>query len=94
LVFAGGLTGVQARLRTEGATVLAQRDIDEHFRSVFIAHRGAGLDPSRTWRARRRWPAAGTVDTEKMQEIFTTPQYADYHWVGSPELDERSGGAA
>jgi phosphonate transport system substrate-binding protein len=45
LVFYGGLTGVQARLRTEGARVLAQRDIDERFRSVFIAHRDAGLEP-------------------------------------------------
>ncbi len=45
VVFYGGLTGVQARLRTEGAAVLAQRDIDERFRSVVIAHRDAGLEP-------------------------------------------------
>lgn len=160
LVFYGGLTGVQARLRTEGATVLAQRDIDEHFRSVFIAHSDAGLDPVehveglstladtrftfgsesstsgrlmpsyfldeagidpdtdfngdpgfsgshdltidlvesgsyqagalnlQVWEARTE---AGTVDTEKVQEIFTTPEYADYHWVGSPELDMQFG---
>jgi phosphonate transport system substrate-binding protein len=31
------------------------------------------------------------VDTEKVQEIFTTPEYADYHWIGSPELDGRLG---
>ena len=43
LVFYGGLTGVQARLTTPGARVLAQRDIDEHFTSVFVAHRDAGL---------------------------------------------------
>ncbi|GGG63841.1 hypothetical protein GCM10011374_29170 [Kocuria dechangensis] len=45
LVFYGGLARVQARLRTEGASVLAQRDIDERFRSVFIAHRDAGMEP-------------------------------------------------
>lgn len=160
LVFYGGLTGVQARLRAEGATVLAQRDIDEHFRSVFIANTGAGLEPIRdvaglaalagsrftfgsesstsgrlmpsyflneagvdpaadfdgepgfsgshdltidlvesgsyeagvlneqVWKARTE---AGTVDTGKVQEIFTTPEYADYHWIGSPGLDSRLG---
>ncbi|MEX5303932.1 putative selenate ABC transporter substrate-binding protein [Kocuria sabuli] len=160
LVFYGGLTGVQARLRTEGASVLAQRDIDERFRSVFIAHRDAGLEPiddvaglselagtrftfgsesstsgrlmpayfldqagidpaadfagepgfsgshdltidlveagsyevgalnQQVWQART---AAGSVDTDTVQEIFMTPEYADYHWVGAPGLDERFG---
>jgi phosphonate transport system substrate-binding protein len=160
LVFYGGLTGVQARLRTEGATVLAQRDIDLRFRSVFIANSDAGLKPvedvaglstladtrftfgSESSTSGRLMPsyslaeagvdpaadfdgdpgfsgshdltidlvesgsyqagalnlqvwegrtAAGTVDTGKVEEIFTTPEYADYHWVGSPELDERFG---
>ena len=45
LVWFGGLTGVQARLQTPGAKVLAQRDIDEKFRSVFIANRQSGLQP-------------------------------------------------
>lgn len=160
LVFYGGLTGVQARLRTEGAQVLAQRDIDEHFRSVFIAHADAGIEPiedvaglsalagtrftfgsesstsgrlmpasflseasvdpasdfegepgfsgshdltidvvesgsyeagalnEQVWEARLQ---AGTVDTEKVRAVFTTPEYADYHWIGSPGLDERLG---
>lgn len=160
LVFYGGLTGVQARLRTEGASVLAQRDIDERFRSVFIAHRDAGLEPiddlaglsglegsrftfgsesstsgrlmpayfldqagidpaadfagapgfsgshdvtidlveagsyetgalnQQVWQARTE---AGTVDTDTVQVIFTSPEYADYHWVGAPGLDERFG---
>jgi len=38
LVWFGGLTGVQARLQKPGAQVLAQRDIDLHFQSVFIAN--------------------------------------------------------
>ena len=45
LVWFGGLTGVQARLQTPGAKVLAQRDIDARFRSVFIAKASAGLQP-------------------------------------------------
>jgi phosphonate transport system substrate-binding protein len=44
-VWFGGLTGVQARLETDGATVVAQRDIDENFTSVFIANAAAGLSP-------------------------------------------------
>ena len=43
VVWFGGLTGVQARLQTPGATVLAQRDIDAKFRSVFIANTQSGL---------------------------------------------------
>jgi len=45
LVWFGGLTGVQARLETPGAQVVAQRDIDEQFRSVFIASTDAGITP-------------------------------------------------
>lgn len=45
LVWFGGLTGVQARLQKPGARVLAQRDIDASFRSVFIANPSSGLQP-------------------------------------------------
>ena len=45
LVWFGGLTGVQARLQTTGAQVLAQRDIDARFTSVFIANGSSGLRP-------------------------------------------------
>ncbi len=38
LVWFGGLTGVQARIQRPGAKVLAQRDIDPEFQSVFIAN--------------------------------------------------------
>jgi phosphonate transport system substrate-binding protein len=44
-VWFGGLTGVQARLQTPGATAIAQRDVDENFRSVFIANASAGIEP-------------------------------------------------
>ncbi len=46
LVWFGGLTGVQARRQTPGAVVLAQRDIDTAFRSVFVVNTATGLAPS------------------------------------------------
>jgi phosphonate transport system substrate-binding protein len=45
LVWFGGLTGVQARLQKPGAQVIAQRDIDAAFTSVFIANAASGLKP-------------------------------------------------
>ena len=45
LVWFGGLTGVQARLQKPGAKVLAQRDIDVSFHSIFIANSRSGLRP-------------------------------------------------
>jgi phosphonate transport system substrate-binding protein len=46
LVWFGGLTGVQARLQTPGATPVAQRDIDAAFHSVFVVNTATGLAPS------------------------------------------------
>jgi phosphonate transport system substrate-binding protein len=45
LVWFGGLTGVQARRQVPGARVLAQRDIDRDFHSVFIAGSDTGIRP-------------------------------------------------
>ena len=39
LVWFGGLSGVQARLQTPNSMVLAQRDIDKEFKSVFITNK-------------------------------------------------------
>lgn len=160
MVFYGGLTGVQARLQTPEATVLAQRDIDAEFRSVFIANADAGIEPIgdtagltafkdkrftfgsesstsgrlmpeyflgeagvdssadfagepgysgshdktidlvqagsydggalnvQVWNARKQ---AGTVDLDKVVEVYTTPTYHDYHWIAGPDLDARIG---
>ena len=38
--------------------------------------------------------AEGVVDGEKVTEIFRTPPYYDYHWVGRPDIDERLGDGA
>ncbi|MGB3202669.1 MAG: putative selenate ABC transporter substrate-binding protein [Nodosilinea sp.] len=40
------------------------------------------------WRDR---VAEGAVDTSKVAVIWRTPPYYDYHWVISPEVDERYG---
>ncbi|PWW25102.1 phosphonate transport system substrate-binding protein [Geodermatophilus normandii] len=46
LVWFGGLTGVQARLQAPGARLIAQRDVDEDFHSVFVVNASTGLAPS------------------------------------------------
>jgi phosphonate transport system substrate-binding protein len=45
VVFYGGLTGVQARLQAPGSTLIAHRDIDDAFQSVFIASAASGIGP-------------------------------------------------
>ena len=45
LVWFGGLTGVQARLQKPGSVVIAQRDIDSNFHSLFIAHSKSKIKP-------------------------------------------------
>jgi len=160
MVFFGGLTGVQARLQTPGAVLLAQRDIDDAFQSVFIASAASGIQPItdlrqlgalkgkrftfgsesstsgrlmpeffldqaglssdgdftgppgfsgshdktidlvqsgtydagalnlQVWKTRKE---KGTVDLTKVNEVFTTPTYHDYHWVAGPKTNERFG---
>lgn len=46
LAWFGGLTGVQARRLTPGATAIVQGHEDAHFKSYFIAHASAQLTPS------------------------------------------------
>ena len=43
LVWFGALTGVQARLQSKASKVIAQRDIDEKFHSVFIANKKSSI---------------------------------------------------
>ena len=48
MVWFGGLSGVQARLQTPGSRLIAQRDIDASFQSVFIANADTNLAPVET----------------------------------------------
>jgi phosphonate transport system substrate-binding protein len=159
LVWYGAVTGVQARIGTPGALVLAQRDIDAEFRSVFIANTDAGIEPfddvdglsalagtrftfgSETSTSSRMMPQyfldqagialedfdgevgfagshdavlaavesgsfetgalaeavwysrveEGAVDTDRVQLLFTTPTYGNYHWLLQPQALERFG---
>lgn len=159
MVWFGGLTGVQARLQVDGATAIAQRDIDENFRSVLIANTSANLEPfeaasgleqlkgrtltfgsesstsgrlmpqffmneagvelsdlngevgfsgnhdttiklveagsyeagflnEQVWESRL---AEGAVNRDRVQVLWRTPTYYDYHWVISPDVEERYG---
>jgi phosphonate transport system substrate-binding protein len=45
LVWLDGLSGVKARSKIQGAKAIVQRDIDEQFHSLFIAHQSSGLLP-------------------------------------------------
>ena len=47
LVWFGGLSGVQARLQTPNSIVIAQRDIDKEFKSVFIVNKKLKLTPAK-----------------------------------------------
>lgn len=159
MVWFGGLTGVQARLRVPGAEAIAQRDIDAQFHSVFIANKASKLSPikdikdltalkgrrftfgsesstsgrvmpqyflqqagitledfkgqvgfsqnhdatlklvqagtyevgvmnEQVWQSRLE---EGKVDKNKVQVIWRTPAYYDYHWVINPTVRERYG---
>lgn len=162
LVWFGGLTGVQARVEVPGAHAVAQRDVDTAFRSVFVAHRDAGLLPFddvgglSALRGRRFtfgsesstsgrlmpehflrqaglattdfagppgfsgshdktlalvaagafevgalnaqvWQAhvdRGDPDLAQVVLLFTTPTYADYHWVLNPAVEAELGAGA
>lgn len=159
MVWFGGLTGVQARLRVPGAEAIAQRDIDAQFHSVFIANKASKIAPikdtkdltalkghtftfgsesstsgrvmpqyylqqagmklqdfkgqvgfsqnhdatlklvqagtyevgvmnEQVWQSRLE---EGKVDKSKVQVIWRTPAYYDYHWVINPTVRERYG---
>ena len=160
LVWFGGLTGVQASLQKPGAQMLAQRDIDAQFYTVFIANARSGLNPIQTqkglvtlkgkrftfgsesttsgrlmpqyflaqagvkladfaggapgfsgshdatialvqsgtydagavneqvWKSSLR---SGKANRSKVVQIWRTPSYPDYLWLGQPNLDQRFG---
>lgn len=48
----------------------------------------AGVVNEQVWRSRTE---AGEVDQGKVQAIFRTPAYHDYHWVIRPDVAERFG---
>ncbi len=158
LAWFGGLSGVQARRLVPGSVALAQGYEDQFFKSYFIAHKSAGLQPGDTLpkalqgktftfgskgsTSGRLMPefylreqfamapeklfsrvgfsgdhsrtiaqvqagayqvgavnyavweselAAGKIDTDKVQVIWTTPTYPDYQWSIRGDVDQRFG---
>ncbi len=58
-----------------------------HDKTIELVEAGtfeAGALNSQVWDARVE---AGEVDLDRVQLIFETPTYFDYHWVARPELD-------
>lgn len=45
LAWFGGLTGVQARARVDGAHAIAQGRVDPEYKSYFVAHKDSGIEP-------------------------------------------------
>ena len=160
LVWFGGLTGVQASLQKPGAQMLAQRDIDAQFYTVFIANARSGIKPiqnqkglvalkgkrftfgsesstsgrlmpqyflaqagvkladfaggapgfsgshdatialvqsgtydagavnEQVWKSNLR---SGKANRSKVVQIWRTPSYPDYLWLGQANLDQRFG---
>lgn len=48
-----------------------------------------GVMNEQVWKSRLE---AGEIDTGKVQVIWRTPAYYDYHWVVNPEIEQRYGG--
>ncbi|WP_101525694.1 putative selenate ABC transporter substrate-binding protein [Nocardioides houyundeii] len=62
-----------------------------HDKTIDLVEAGsydAGVLNSQVWEART---AAGTVDLDEVQVVFTTPTYHDYHWIAGPDLDDQFG---
>lgn len=154
----GGLSGVQARRLVPDSRAIAQGAEDKAFRTYFIAHEKAGLEPTEDFPAEiaghsftfgskgstsgrlmpefhirenlgkpprdifervgfsgdhsrtialvdsgayevgavnfKVWQTAveeGRVNTDRVEVIWKTPPYPDYHWVVRGDADERFG---
>jgi phosphonate transport system substrate-binding protein len=93
LVWFGGLTGVQATLAVPDSVVIAQRDIDTSFHSVFIANATSGIGPMATVNdlaafAGKRF----TFGSESSTSGRLMPQYfLDQAAVGPADFDGEPG---
>ena len=48
----------------------------------------AGVLSTEVW---ERAAAAGDIDHNRVRVLWTTPPYANYHWLSHPDIDERFG---
>lgn len=61
---------------------------DLTYRLVEAGTFDAGVVSTEVW---ERAVREGSVDTSLVRELETTPPYANYHWLGHPDIDERFG---
>jgi phosphonate transport system substrate-binding protein len=62
-----------------------------HDKTIDLVESGtfeAGALNVQVWNSRLE---AGDVDVDRVKQIFITPEYHDYHWLGRPDLDEKFG---
>jgi len=94
----GSESSTSGRLMPQSFLAQAGLDLDSfsgevgfsgsHDQTIALVEAGTyevGVLNSQVWAAR---VAAGEVDTSRVQVIFETPQYYDYHWVARPELGD------
>ena len=94
LVWFGGLTGVQARLQTPGAKVLAQRDVDAAFHSIFIGNANSfqGIKPIRGFNDLQQFKGKRfTFGSESSTSGRLMPQY--FLSKGGVQISDFAGGA-
>ncbi len=91
LVWFGGLTGVQARLQRPGSKVLAQRNIDRKFHSVFIANTNSQISPIKNIRELKVFKGKRfTFGSESSTSGRLMPQY--YLQKAGIKLNDFKGG--
>ena len=94
LVWFGGLTGVQARLQTPGAKVLAQRDVDAAFHSIFIGNANSfkAIKPIRDFNDLQQFKGKRfTFGSESSTSGRLMPQY--FLSKGGVKISDFAGGA-
>ena len=62
-----------------------------HTRTVAMVESGAWQVGALNYKVWNRMVEAGEVDTDKVQVIWETPVYVDYHWVIRGDVDQRFG---
>lgn len=63
----------------------------DHSRTLSLVESGAYTTGALNYQVWDRALADGDIDTDKVQVIWETPAYPDYHWTVRGDLDERFG---
>ena len=63
----------------------------DHSATIALVQSGAYATGAVNYKVWERELAEGKIDTDKVQVIWETPGYTDYHWTVRGDLDERFG---